>query len=476
MSLPLKSQQDLYNLFITVLQDNAPNLTDVLDGSTIDAMAGVFSIAGTELQRQTVQAFNKTFIDLANGPAITGGADDLQTLAVDHYGAAFARPGAVSAVDTETFSRPYSSVATYGAVSIISGAIVKTSPDANGNSQRYATDSLISLTAAGFTFTCLSASASIGAIYSNNGQQFTIKTNLVAGTSLHAYGTGLPLASGTLTKVSGTGDATITFSAYSVPSSDTSVSIGVEAVVAGASGNAAPGVISVIETTLLDPTILCSNTGNATGENSQDDATYRETIRNLIVSLRAATAAAIKAIALTVPGVVIASTVQIETPVVFWNPATNLPLNPAVAGLYEYFLIPFATLYVADSAGSANQALINAVQTAIAPYRAFGVFINVVGATPITVDWSGVIVLNPSGPNFALFSEDTSEIVASMSNYIATLGTGVSFVRADATAAILAIWGAAGTNDLTSFTTTVPTGDVTIGVNQNAIPGTVKTV
>ncbi len=65
-----------------------------------------------------------------------------------------------------------------------------------------------------YTFTVTSANATIGDVYSNNGQSFTVNSTIVAGTTLTTTGTGTPLASGTLTKVSGSGDATITFSAF----------------------------------------------------------------------------------------------------------------------------------------------------------------------------------------------------------------------------------------------------------------------
>jgi hypothetical protein len=77
------------------------------------------------------------------------------------------------------------------------------------------------LTAA--TFTVTSANATAGAVYSNNGQNFTVEGTIASGTTLVASGVGNPAASGTLTKVSGTGDATITFSAFtglaSIPAS-----------------------------------------------------------------------------------------------------------------------------------------------------------------------------------------------------------------------------------------------------------------
>lgn len=62
------------------------------------------------------------------------------------------------------------------------------------------------------TFIVSTASADVGAVYSNNGQEFTVTQALVAGTVLYCTGTGASQSSGTLTKVSGSGNATITFS------------------------------------------------------------------------------------------------------------------------------------------------------------------------------------------------------------------------------------------------------------------------
>lgn len=70
-----------------------------------------------------------------------------------------------------------------------------------------------------YTFTVSGAAATAGATYTNNGQTFTVVTTIVSGiTTLRCTGTGAPTASGTLTYASGTGDATISFSATSTSS------------------------------------------------------------------------------------------------------------------------------------------------------------------------------------------------------------------------------------------------------------------
>ena len=65
-----------------------------------------------------------------------------------------------------------------------------------------------------FTFTVSSANATVGATYTNSGRTFTVAYTLSAGTTLICTGTTNPASSGTLTKTSGTGDATITYSSF----------------------------------------------------------------------------------------------------------------------------------------------------------------------------------------------------------------------------------------------------------------------
>lgn len=66
---------------------------------------------------------------------------------------------------------------------------------------------------AGYLFTCSTANATVGAVYANNGHNYTVLSTLASGTLFFCSGASAPLSSGTLTKQSGTGDSTITFSA-----------------------------------------------------------------------------------------------------------------------------------------------------------------------------------------------------------------------------------------------------------------------
>lgn len=72
------------------------------------------------------------------------------------------------------------------------------------------------LASSSITFYISSANASSGAVYTNNSQEFTVISDITDGTILYtnAKTKGNPAASGTLTKVSGTGDTTINFTSY----------------------------------------------------------------------------------------------------------------------------------------------------------------------------------------------------------------------------------------------------------------------
>ena len=79
----------------------------------------------------------------------------------------------------------------------------------------YYTGSLVAVPVV--TFTTTSANATAAATYLNNGQTFTVQSTISADNKLVCTYTGQPTASsGTLTKSSGTGDSTITYTAEAV--------------------------------------------------------------------------------------------------------------------------------------------------------------------------------------------------------------------------------------------------------------------
>ena len=246
------------------------------------------------------------------------------------------------------------------------------------------------------------------------------------------------------------------------------INASVEAVEAGSSGNVNANTVTVIESSLTDATVTVDNTlAFVGGDEEADDSEYREFLRNNIEVIRGATATAIQAAALNVPGVEFATPVESIMAVIEWDIGGSTTIG-------SFFRIPRVQLYIADANGTASAALIALVEAAIEGVRAAGVKINTLGATALPTDWTAAITLNPGGPNFATLSTDTSMITDSMAQYINDLPIGTGFNRALANLAILAIWGPSGTNDLTGFLTSVPSGDVAATAVDKLIPGTMS--
>ena len=120
-----------------------------------------------------------------------------------------------------------------------------------------------------YTFTTTSANATKGAIYTNNGQTFTVVYTIVGATTLVCSATGAPTSSGTLTKSSGTGDATITFSAeinvgtYQLPTSPPPLYI--RARLSGGGGGGAGGGTATVNGTAGGTTTFGSSFLTCTG-------------------------------------------------------------------------------------------------------------------------------------------------------------------------------------------------------------------
>ena len=387
--------QQLYDLFITEFTSYPDAPTDTNAGSLVDILGGTTCQVMSEMTKLTVLEYAKTFINSANGPEVTGGDDDLQTLATDHFGSSFARPLPQAATGEVTFSRPTS---TYGNVLIPAGTVVNSKANASGTVYSYATEADVTLT----------------------------------GLTINAV---------------------------------------VQCTVTGSVGNLAIGGIVAIQSTLLDSSITVSNTAVISGgTDTSTDAQYRAFIINKILSLKGATLAALEGTALAVPGVVTATGSETLTAVIAYDIGTSLPVVGAT-----YFNIPVANIYIADANGSASPTLVAAVQAAIDADRAAGVAVTAIGAAAIAQNWTAALTLNSGGPNYASLQNDSSPIVATMSAYINTLPIGTGFMRSVANAAIMAIWGPSGTNDLTAFTTTIPVGDTAVTATQKLVAGTVAT-
>jgi uncharacterized phage protein gp47/JayE len=380
------SQNEFYEFYKNQVLALAPELTDFSEGSLHDIIAGAFSASMNELTELTISEFQKTFFDTATG-------NDLDTLAVDHFGEKFSRPQAINATGIITFSRPNTD---NGNVTIPVGTVVKTEKDSSGNEILFETTEEVILTG-------LTVDASI------------------------------------------------------------------QAQEAGSSGNLLPSTIVVLESTLSDSSITVNNgLAMAGGEDEQDDAEYRETIKSLIQSLAGATKQAIEGAVLALPNVGFVTLITEEKAVIEWDISGSSTIG-------NFFRIPYPIVYVADENGNSSPSLVQDVKDAIVPIKACGVNVNVLGATAISINWTASLVLNASGPNYSELQSDLTMIKDSMIEYInQKISIGEGFSRSEANQYILSVWGPSGTNDITSFSTSAPSGDVSVNGNEKLIAGTME--
>ena len=252
-----------------------------------------------------------------------------------------------------------------------------------------------------------------------------------------------------------------------------SVTVSAIAAVAGSSGNVDPTLLSVIESPLTDSSVTVSNVFKAAGGvNAEIDAEYRETIRSLIETLIGATKAAVTGALRATPGIEFVSLLEEILPVIEFD----IGADTIKAGA-SFFRIPFPVAYIADINGASSPALLDLANAAADIVRACGVKINIKGAVASSLDWNASLILNPSGPNFATLTTDTTLITDSMQDYMnTTLQINDGFDRIAANNFILSIWGPSGTDDLTAvgFITNVPSGDVAGVVGTKIIAGTMS--
>jgi len=390
LATKVSTQSELYELIKSIVEAGAGDLTDFSDGSMHDILAGAFTTGMNEISELIISEFKKTYFETSHGIEITGDVDDLQNLAIDHYGDDFKRPEANQATGSVDFTRPTSGA---GNVIIAAGTVVKTEKDVSGQEILFSTDEEVTLTG------------------------LTISANITA-------------------------------------------------TVAGVAGNVDPCKIIVIETTLTDPTVTVSNPAKlAGGTDEQDDAEYRETIRNLIKSLAGATKAAVEGAILSVSGVNFVTLVEKERVVIDYDIAGD-QIEPGAA----FFRIPYPFAYIADENGQSSQSLIDDVNEALETVRACGVGIDVQGASAVLLSWDAAWSLNAGGPNFATLQSDPMLILDTMKEYIDSLDIREGFSLSDANDYIFAIWGPSGTNDVTSFNTNTPVSNVEVQSTEKLVP------
>jgi hypothetical protein len=275
----------------------------------------------------------------------------------------------------------------------------------------------------------------------------------------------------TLPPVGGSEQSFLTVADVTFEIGVTVVYVAIEAQLAGPQGNVDSGEISVISPSISGVTVT-NDAATSGGAAEQTDAEYQDYTGHLISALRGPTAPGIQAKLKTISGIEKATVHEKFQAVKNWNIASSTAEGSP-------YTIVVAKAYIADANGTANSALIEKAEAAVIEERAAGVNILIEAASAQSMNWAASFTLNASGPNFAALSLDASPILDTMREYINNLGIGDDFVRANANAHVLSKWGptgGGGSNDITVFSTSTPSGDVATGTNVKLIAGTMSRV
>lgn len=200
--------------------------------------------------------------DILNG--VSDGTKDLKSLSISLVNSTFNTKLASSATSTWTLTFPTgvgttSQVLTYGTPTTWSSVQGNATLCKAPTVQVFASTG----TQTGWAFTVTAANATVGATYTNNTNTYTVLGTISAGTLLFMSGTGAT-SGGTLTKSTGSGDATITFSSkvasatYTTPTSPGPIVLKVRGI-GGGSGGAGSGTSGAGNSTAGNPTYFGSN-------------------------------------------------------------------------------------------------------------------------------------------------------------------------------------------------------------------------
>lgn len=197
--------------------------------ATVNANVGSFG-SSTSIPSFTVNA--KGLVTAASSNVVIAPAGTLTgtTLASNVVSSSLTSVGTIAtgvwngtAVDTAHGGTGLTSPGTSGNV-LTSNGTIWTSAPAVAATPIYASPTMQVFTASGggtynknYTFVITSGSATVGATYTNNSVTFTVYATVSSALQVVMSGSGAPTSSGTLTKASGTGDATLTFSQVLAP-------------------------------------------------------------------------------------------------------------------------------------------------------------------------------------------------------------------------------------------------------------------
>ena len=215
------------------------------------------------------------------------------------------------------------------------------------------------------------------------------------------------------------------------------------ALVNGSGGNVVAGSITSWATAPFDPSITVINPAPASGGiDAESDVQFLGRARGYFPTLARGTLGAIEFGAKQVPGVAVATAIEIT------NPTTGYPAA-------------WVQLTIGDSQGNASSDLIKAVATALLAYRSAGIYVQVIGGIVFqqTVAWSLSYI---SGTNEALAMSRVQAVTVAISQYLAP---GATLLRSALISAAQSVPGVI----VSDSSLVIPAGDVIPSTPQTMI-------
>ncbi len=209
--------------------------------------------------------------------------------------------------------------------------------------------------------------------------------------------------------VTGTGVEYVTITAASFSGSATSATCNVRAAQAGKATQVGEGAIERFAQPqlLFDSTLVPTNEKpTAGGEETENDETFRERVRDFWRTARRGILAAIEFGAKTVPGVVSARAIE----------ALTVDGQPARV----------VSLYISDSSGVASDALAEDVRVALEEYRAAGIAVLIFTSIPSIAEIELALQFQAGVDTRTL----TDEIVAAIVEFVNSLAVNGTLYRA----------------------------------------------
>ena len=199
------------------------------------------------------------------------------------------------------------------------------------------------------------------------------------------------------------------------------------------------------------------------GANPLSDGDYRVFIKNFIENLQDGTRQGLEGAAKIVPGVQDAALIKQLVSAGTLDSAGALEASPT------RFNAVLMTLYVAGVNGKANDAILELVKRNVNNQLSAGEIVTFSSTIPKRIDWSVTLTFASSADALAL-SKRREALKTAFEQAINDLAIGTDFERTAMATKVLTDnnWAS-----LFSVETSTPAGDVTVGVSEKAIAGTV---